>query len=109
MSGPDPIFGLDIGTSKCVAGAVDKAGWPRILHDAAGRKIIPAAVSFEPDGHVLVGDEAVARRALDPKNTIQQFSRLVGRGASSREVVDAAVPRAQPRCGTCCPAPPASW
>jgi molecular chaperone DnaK (HSP70) len=88
VSRHEPIIGLDVGASKCVAAAVDAAGWPRVLADSAGRKIVPSIVSFHPEGNVLVGDEAMARRAEDPANTITGISRLVGHKASSREVVE---------------------
>lgn len=90
MNDSEPIFGLDVGTSKCCAGAVDPAGWPRILADAAGKKVIPSVVSFHPDGNVLVGDEAKARRTEDSANTVASVTRLAGLRASSREVVDLA-------------------
>jgi molecular chaperone DnaK (HSP70) len=82
------VFALDAGAA--LGGAVDKAGWPRILADSYGKKVIPAFVSFHPDGSILVGEEAKAQRAEDPANTMSSLARLAGLKASAREIVEVA-------------------
>jgi len=70
VSGGEPVLGIDLGTSKVCVGAVDAGGMLRLLTDHHGRGIIPAVVSFDEQSNVLVGEEAVARRAVDPQNTV---------------------------------------
>lgn len=70
--GNDPILGLDLGTSKACVSAVDETGKLRLLADHRGDTVIPAFVSFHPDGNVLVGKEARVRRTTDPANTLRR-------------------------------------
>lgn len=67
-----PILGLDLGTAKACVSAVDDQGRLRLLADQRGDTIIPAYISFHPDGNVLVGRDALVRRAVDPDNTIRR-------------------------------------
>lgn len=96
MGAAEPIFGFDLGAAKACASAVDAMGFPRVLADGAGRKVIPAVVSFHPDGHVLVGEEARARRLVDPANTVTSVTRLIGLAADAREVAATAARRPFP-------------
>jgi molecular chaperone DnaK (HSP70) len=86
----EPIFGVDFGTSKVCAAAVDHGGVPTTLADPMGRKIVPAVLSLHEDGSVLVGEDALPLRFEDPKNTVYGVARLLGRSATSREVLDLA-------------------
>lgn len=74
MSDPAPtlILGLDLGTSKACVSAVDEEGKLRLLADHRGDTVIPAYVSFHPDGNVLLGKEATVRRTVDPSNTLRR-------------------------------------
>ncbi len=90
VSGGDAIFGVDLGTSKACVATMDAKGVPSTLTDTQGRKVIPAVLSFHPDGTVLVGDDALPQRLADPRHTVYSVTRLIGRSASSREVIDAA-------------------
>jgi len=90
LSAQDAIFGVDLGTSKACVATMDAKGIPSTLTDPSGRKVIPAVLSFHPDGTVLVGDDALPQRLADPRNTVYSIARLLGRAASSREVIDAA-------------------
>ncbi|HUH02568.1 MAG TPA: Hsp70 family protein [Kofleriaceae bacterium] len=69
---PGLILGLDLGTSKACVSAVDEEGKLRLLADHRGDTVIPAYVSFHPDGNVLVGKEATVRRTVDPSNTLRR-------------------------------------
>jgi molecular chaperone DnaK len=90
LSAAEAIFGVDLGTSKACVATMDAKGVPSTLTDTSGRKVIPAVLSFHPDGTVLVGDDALPQRLADPRNTVYSIARLLGRSASSREVIDAA-------------------
>jgi molecular chaperone DnaK len=84
----EPIFGVDFGTTKLCAAALDPSGIPVTLADPQLRKVLPAVLSLRDDGTILIGDEAEPRRLEDPKNTIFGVARLLGQAASQREVLD---------------------
>jgi len=67
--GGEPILGLDLGSTKACVAAVDDQGILRLIGDSRGQPIIPAVVSFAPDGNVLVGNAALERLVEDPQNT----------------------------------------
>ncbi len=69
MSSPEPVLGIDLGAAKaCVA--VVAAGEARVVPAVDGQRTVPPLVSFHPDGNVLVGHAAGARRVEDPLNTL---------------------------------------
>ena len=80
--------GIDLGTTTTVVGAT-RDGEPFTVADHAGKRLIPSTVSFHPSGRVLVGHPAVARRLIDPENTIYSVKRLIGRAWESPEVQSA--------------------
>ncbi len=49
-----------------------------VVPDSHGNRLHPSVVSFFPNGEVLVGHTARARRHVDPANTIFSFKRLMG-------------------------------
>ena len=66
-----------------------RAGRVNVLADETGQRLLPSVVSFHPNGEVLVGGPAKARRAMDPRNTVASHKRLLGRSWSSPEIVQA--------------------
>ena len=81
----DIAVGIDLGTSNSVV-AVVQGQKAHVIPDREGRKIHPSVVSFHPKGTVLVGQEAVRRRIIDPANTIYSVKRLIGRTFRSEAV-----------------------
>jgi molecular chaperone DnaK (HSP70) len=73
-----PVVGIDLGTTNSVVATVDDAGRVVIVRNAVGGEITPSAVYFEPDGGVVVGEEAVAAAAIDPGNGVQLIKRQMG-------------------------------
>lgn len=72
------IVGIDFGTTNLrIAAIVD--GRPVILENPEGEGTTPAAVSFRPDGEVLVGSAAKRDAALFPETVIRTAKRLIGR------------------------------
>ena len=57
------VVGVDLGTTNTVVGCV-RAGKVHILADEGGRRLLPSVVSFHPNGDVLVGEAAKARKSL---------------------------------------------
>ena len=84
--------GIDLGTSNTVVSVVhgNKA---HVIPDREGRKIHPSVVSIHPKGDILVGQEALRRRVIDPVNTVYSVKRLIGR-QFRHEAVQAAIRKA---------------
>jgi len=71
--------GIDLGTTNSLVATV-RSGMSTVLHDDQGRAMLPSVVRYEADGRVVVGSDAQARQANDPKNTIVSVKRFMGRG-----------------------------
>ena len=84
---PDPhqrriAVGIDLGTTHSLVAAV-RSGVAQCLPDAHGRAIMPSAVRYVVDGaggaRSIVGADALADAAVDPRNTIVSVKRFMGR------------------------------
>lgn len=82
------VVGIDLGTTNTVVACV-RAGKVHVLADEQGTRLLPSVVSFHPNGEVLVGAAAKARRVIDPKNTVYSHKRLIGRSWGSPEIAQA--------------------
>jgi molecular chaperone HscA len=81
---PDPhqrriAIGIDLGTTHSLVAAV-RNGVAECLPDAAGRVILPSAVRYLADGRRQIGAAALAKAAIDPRNTLVSVKRFMGRG-----------------------------
>lgn len=72
------IVGIDLGTTNSAIGVVD-SGFPLLLADEEGKRIMPSAVWVGEDGSVEVGRKALRRRAVDGSRVITSVKRLMGR------------------------------
>jgi molecular chaperone DnaK len=79
------VIGIDLGTTNTVVSVV-RDGQASALLDDEMQVLIPSIVSFHPNGNVLVGRAAKARRLVDASNTIYSIKRLIGRSWDSEEV-----------------------
>jgi molecular chaperone DnaK len=79
------VVGIDLGTTNTVVACV-RNGRVHVLADELGRRLLPSVVSFHPNGDILVGHNAKARRAVDARNTIASVKRLLGRTWNSPEL-----------------------
>src|SRR4051795_9215171 len=75
------IVGIDLGTTNSLIAVMDLTG-PRILEDAAGRKIVPSIVSSLPDGRLVAGETARELLLTSPERTVYSVKRLMGRGVN---------------------------
>ena len=79
---PDPILGIDLGTTNSLVAVFDEHG-PRTIEDAQGRALLPSVVRFEAgeDGGVrtVVGYDAAERAVEFPTTTVSSVKRLMGR------------------------------
>ena len=69
--------GIDLGTTNSLVAAV-RSGQATILNDEQDRSLVPSVVYYG-ENEKLVGTEAFAKAAMDPKNTIISVKRLIGR------------------------------
>src|SRR5712671_4584556 len=71
--------GIDLGTTNSLVAAV-RNGIAVVLNDRDGHALLPSIVRYLRDGRVVVGREAEAELARDPRNTIVSVKRYMGRG-----------------------------
>jgi molecular chaperone DnaK (HSP70) len=82
------VVGIDLGTTNTVVACV-RSGKVHVLADEHGLRLLPSVVSFHPNGEVLVGPAAKARRVIDPRHTVYSHKRLIGRSWGSPEIAQA--------------------
>jgi len=71
--------GIDLGTTNSLVAAV-RNGIAVVLNDHDGHALLPSIVRYLRDGQTVVGREAEAEQARDPRNTIVSVKRFMGRG-----------------------------
>ncbi|MFI5031273.1 MAG: Fe-S protein assembly chaperone HscA [Reyranellales bacterium] len=83
--------GIDLGTTNSVV-AIAREGKPAALHDDTGKALVPSVVAYPSAGGVIVGNEARALMAQEPKNVVASVKRLMGRGAADVHTVAGVLP-----------------
>src|SRR5947209_19001952 len=71
--------GIDLGTTNSLVAAV-RNGIAVVLNGHDGHALLPSIVRYMRDGRTVVGREAEAEQARDPRNTIVSVKRFMGRG-----------------------------
>jgi molecular chaperone DnaK len=79
------IIGIDLGTTNS-AMAVMQAGKPEIIANSEGARTTPSVVAVNKNGERLVGQVARRQQVTNPKNTIYEVKRLIGRKWDDPEV-----------------------
>lgn len=79
------IIGIDLGTTNS-AMAVMQSGKPEIIANSEGNRTTPSVVAVKKDGERLVGQVARRQQVTNPRNTIYEVKRLIGRNFSDQEV-----------------------
>lgn len=79
------IIGIDLGTTNS-AMAVMQAGKPEIIANSEGNRTTPSVVAINKNGERLVGQVARRQQVTNPKNTIYEVKRLIGRRWEDKEV-----------------------
>jgi molecular chaperone DnaK len=80
------ILGIDLGTTHSAVGVVD-SGFPILLADEEGKRIMPSVVWFGKEGAVEVGRKAQRRRAADPMRVVSSVKRWMGEAAQQDAVL----------------------
>ena len=73
------IVGIDLGTTNSLVAFINPEGNPQVINDTGKGLLVPSVIHFQPDGSVLVGNEAKEFLISDPQNTIFSVKRLLGR------------------------------
>lgn len=81
------ILGIDLGTTHSAVGVVD-SGFPILLADEDGKRIIPSAVWFGKNGEVEVGRKALRRRSAEPGRVVTSVKRWMGADEVSDPVLE---------------------
>jgi molecular chaperone DnaK len=79
------IIGIDLGTTNS-AMAVMQSGKPEIIANSEGNRTTPSVVAVNKNAERLVGQVARRQQVTNPKNTIYEVKRLIGRNWSDKEV-----------------------
>ena len=79
------IIGIDLGTTNS-AMAVMQSGKPEIIANSEGARTTPSVVAINKNGERLVGALARRQQVTNPKNTIYEVKRLIGRKWDDPEV-----------------------
>ena len=82
------ILGIDLGTTHSAVGVVD-SGFPILLADEEGKRVIPSAVWYGGEGEIEVGRKALRRRMTDPMRVVTSVKRWMGSGRIDNPVLAA--------------------
>ncbi|KAL0482346.1 endoplasmic reticulum chaperone BiP [Acrasis kona] len=74
-----PVIGIDLGTTYSVVAIYDKDAGVVIIPNEQGNRITPSVVSFTESGERLIGEAAKNNAQFNPKNTLYDVKRLIGR------------------------------
>jgi len=81
------VIGIDLGTTySCVACWISSSDRPEVLENFQGSRTTPSIVAFT-ESEVLVGEPAKNQSVTNPKNTVYDSKRLIGKkiGGENKE------------------------
>lgn len=72
------VIGIDLGTGFSAVSFME-GGEPKIIANAEGQRTTPSIVAWTKTGERLVGQAAKRQAVSNPKNTVYEVKRLIGR------------------------------
>ncbi|AKQ67081.1 Chaperone protein DnaK [Myxococcus hansupus] len=88
MAEPEPLIGIDLGTTNSIVATVQD-GQPVVIKNRTGQGLTPSVLAMAKNGKRLVGGIAKRQAITNPQETVYAAKRLIGRKFSSHEVQDA--------------------
>ncbi|NTX03618.1 molecular chaperone DnaK [Myxococcus sp. CA051A] len=88
MADPEPLIGIDLGTTNSIVATVQD-GQPVVIKNRTGQALTPSVIAVSKNGKRLVGGIAKRQAITNPQETVYAAKRLIGRKFSSHEVQDA--------------------
>ncbi|GHG71987.1 molecular chaperone DnaK [Comamonas sp. JC664] len=88
MAEPEPLIGIDLGTTNSIVATVQD-GQPVVIKNRTGQGLTPSVIAMAKNGKRLVGGIAKRQAITNPQETVYAAKRLIGRKFSSHEVQDA--------------------
>lgn len=79
------IIGIDLGTTNSAMAAM-QSGKPEIITNSEGNRTTPSVVAVNKNSERLVGQVARRQQVTNPKNTVYEVKRLIGRNFKDEEV-----------------------
>ncbi len=79
------IIGIDLGTTNS-AMAVMQSGKPEIITNSEGNRTTPSVVAVNKNSERLIGQVARRQQVTNPKDTVYEVKRLIGRKYTDKEV-----------------------
>lgn len=73
------IVGIDLGTTNSLVAFINPESNPQVINDMGKGVLVPSVVHFQPDGSVIVGNDAKEYLISDAANTVFSVKRLLGR------------------------------
>lgn len=73
-----PVIGIDLGTTYSVV-SIYRNGSTEVFANELGSRIVPSVVSWNENGERLIGEAAKNNAIANPKNTLYDVKRLIGR------------------------------
>ena len=82
--GKNVSLGIDLGTGFSAASILQN-GIPQVISNSSGGRTTPSIVAYTKGG-ILVGSSAKRQAVTNPKNTVYEVKRLIGRKFSDKDV-----------------------
>jgi len=89
------IAGIDLGTTNSLIG-VYESGFPTLLADSEGKRLIPSVVFYPENGIPVVGREGLRMQALHPERAAASVKRFIGRRFGEEETEALSGPKGSP-------------
>eukprot|EP00920_Eleutheroschizon_duboscqi_P019933 GHVT01047708.1.p1 GENE.GHVT01047708.1~~GHVT01047708.1.p1 ORF type:complete len:385 (+),score=64.39 GHVT01047708.1:205-1359(+) len=80
-----PVVGIDLGTTYSCVG-IYRHGRVDIIPNDQGNRITPSYVAFSEDGERKIGEAAKNEATINPRNTVFDVKRFIGRRFADKEV-----------------------